>query len=1478
MFNRYVVAAFRWLLEYPHRMIQRVVRRAIAWLLRQLFGIRLQYQRSQLGFVLPTTILMLLVVSLAVGAITLRTYERTQQTIGSRQQQMVYNIATPALDRARAKFEYLFRGDPRFPAGIPSERVMHDLLLDGSNLLPGVADAYVLEDETSLDINADGTHDAAWSYRTDTDGDGIEDATVAYSIILQTPQSGDPYPMTDASDSAIAGRAEALQVRNAPLSGSRQLVSACRINDPSVPLEEGWFKDESSSAVLRKNLQVDVYIAPDVQNQTIATLEFQQDRQLDQANKWGVWFRNDIDLSPGPQFNWNGAMHTEGSFLAARTGSRNRRFTGYLVSSPDSCLYSPDASEVTVASVDADVDQGIPEFRGQVIGSKGYSTTFGNDESIFHLYGTPAITEDDSNVLLNRDRDSVVDDAGHGPVDYTLDPLKLAMEGVSEARDKTINYEAVYDQETWESNPIFQKARIYAQSEDAPYLDDFFRADNRYGPKPRYDNVAIPGVIGAPITGNVLSDEGLSDVTLTRDDASTDDATNVGLDGYWERRARHNGLRLIVGQRLDLGDTMGWGGLNLNGTRRSANEEPMKPWPGCAGAGSRNAGRCNEARHRLTLRDNLAAVQATAIYHANAGTIDNDTPVACLATTVHPGSPQTLIDSTTFRDLTPGLESFWAGTWFDKGSGTLKPFISNFFTGQGTNGWEYDVHPLSAINGNSDVTIQVLQNLAYFAGDPNGGAPSFPPVQDNVVHPYPDMAMWGDFSILRRIFDEVWAGGYDSLSIADKSTLRSAACTVGMLAYNIGFLDNLTYSNDPGRLTVLDNAIDAINSPSLSSNASPEEVISRLPEAQKPLAELIMLKEQMDRDRLYGFQDGLQSNDCNSWAGLGRAALCTDYPKYPLLYSIFPFSATGTHDEVANRSREGGLPSYIRTANPNSAIQYRVIDLRQNGVLDAIALEPRPLNQWVLPTGSSSSSTTNPNHNREITIACVDAVCGGSSVGTRVVEVPFKDTALMDGREKMGVRTLNINMELLRTHTDNLNQDFWLPNSGVIYAFREDAVREDAIVRPAVNSWSRCDENADYERGTACRMDIDRDAYNSEDPPLNPTNLISPKAVDYYGDPDRRPYGFRLMRGDRIDRGLNPLGMALISDNPVYIQGDFNLHQTNGCNGNPGCRLEEFKTLLDDTTFDNFYDRKNLDTRFARPNSDQWRPAEILADAITVLSDNFCDGSMVDGWLTAGEGPSTAITADDEGINTSDDSAYQCQGNGNRTSFMNFMRPEIEIAPGDWHRENPFDSTSPIVLSRYGNPFYKVAGVLTEYGNGGDDYFWPTDFAVTNRLAAAISEQDTRVNAVLISGIVAMRANQSYGGLHNFPRFISQWASPNFRTQRALNIAGAFFQLNYSNYATGPFDQDAFETRSDATGTTFIPYYLPPKRLWGYDIGLQYAQAGSISQRFVAASALRSEFYSEPAADDPYMVNLCQAMVTVASNDSTIDCASVVSH
>ena len=82
-------------------------------------------------------------------------------------------------------------------------------------------------------------------------------------------------------------------------------------------------------------------------------------------------------------------------------------------------------------------------------------------------------------------------------------------------------------------------------------------------------------------------------------------------------------------------------------------------------------------------------------------------------------------------------------------------------------------------------------------------------------------------------------------------------------------------------------------------------------------------------------------------------------------------------------------------------------------------------------------------------------------------------------------------------------------------------------------------------------------------------------------------------------------------------------------------------------------------------------------------------------------------------------------------------------------------------------------------------------------------------------------------------------------------------QLNFSTYATAPFDQDSWEPGNPANGSKEnIKYYSPPNRRWGYDVGLQYAPAGPVAERFVTPSNTRSEYSRQLALDDPYVNNL----------------------
>lgn len=195
MSTRRLTRAIQYLLTQAQHITKKLTKRLVRWLFRNLLILGKYPQLSSAGFVLPTTVLLVLVLLLTVGSIGYRTYTRTVQTIGERQQRVIYNAATPTLDRAKAKLEYLFdsRKDPRFPSGIPSETWLLGMMLnDGIPILgttvplhpdtaaDPTADPYTLPGEARVDLNGDGLDDNAWIYPADTDGDGVDDSRVAY--------------------------------------------------------------------------------------------------------------------------------------------------------------------------------------------------------------------------------------------------------------------------------------------------------------------------------------------------------------------------------------------------------------------------------------------------------------------------------------------------------------------------------------------------------------------------------------------------------------------------------------------------------------------------------------------------------------------------------------------------------------------------------------------------------------------------------------------------------------------------------------------------------------------------------------------------------------------------------------------------------------------------------------------------------------------------------------------------------------------------------------------------------------------------------------------------------------------------------------------------------------------------------------------------------------------------------------------------
>jgi len=1924
MSDRKLAKAVQSLLKQIWRLHRSISKALITWLLRTALIINRKARLSTAGFVLPTTVLLILVVSLTAGALAYRAFNTSSRTIAETQNRAIYNAASPAADRARAKIEFLFDSskDTRYPGGVPSEAYLVGMMLNDGSSIKGTpvsqlqlngTDPYTLPDETRIDINGDGKLDNAWRFRTTTGNTGnpnAQDATVVYSIILSTPpdQSGSNgipgwQQLIGLSDlekatgkkngtgAVIEGSSSSNRTmsyaRSGPLSNSSG-ANTCA-NQGSSTVQGGWYPDTSNTSNLLKNFQIDALVIPDSATNAggannFTTIELNQDRILNLGNKWGAWFRNDMEIFPGPQFNWNGAMHTEGSLLIGGSS-----FNAYLISSPSSCLYNPAASSEISVTTTTDTVTNQP-FTGIISAGRVNDDSYGGSSLVYLWSTNPTLAANKPTLGTGNDWLQ----SSSSPTSITLDPIALQVRNGYQSRaSDTTN--KTYNSNLNGTNHTFDN-RFYAKAETAPYVDDTFRADNRYGPKLKYDSQkTIPA--GSPAGSLIPASDPNYSTLVSSSPSPGADASAVGLDGYWERRARIQGLRVLVGQRLELGNANGWtppqdrpsvsaqlgtapsptvGDNNIqlrkadySVTTDASQADPyasdnegdplypayVAPYPATTVK--------HEDLQRRALRDNISAVQSTAVYHA---AVNTDYPIACLASTSHHGSPFTLRQSinfvpTFFVDSSSGSSSIQDTSGAPTGAqDTL--LLTDFFNGRGTNGWEFEP-PLgtqsafeTAIADPSSPLSLALNNLAQFAGDyvSDNQSGAFPPTQESLIHPYPTLTMWGNYSNLRRTLKQLQTGtSYSDLSPADKTYLQTAACTLGMLAYNIDRVqrfDPRNFQNDvksrPGQPAglmqllgqdlygLMDGYVDETATTAHGFEVLPKSQLgtygysnagtynpssynprdydrvpaeaflgklreykiatssaSSLSDPELRTAELIFSYFQIRRDRTYGFRpspaantwnynpfvtNGLTGGKTNLWSSacdpnmfsinqgtyrqtgatgatqvinnadlaayrLGLSRLCgtvipagaervgagdtglpqrntapsgstpitaaqnsTTYiptlngagatfpqgapstqspklpaspadasgrtqdfgtstsllaksgsiyvnesylqakvaPKWPSLYFLFPEIDHGPAGAVTTVSTPGGAvtvdhrqpngnltdpatnatllaafqpwaelyitDNYI-SGTVNNSVTYKVVDSAAPSMLSAVnypsyttssisfaelgtsgyqyvyktftnPVDDRPVYAVAVRPRKLPSGFTNPsvfsldsaysssNLTTQLPIASPSTATtqytppnrilvpnGDNTSSTVTAVIPFLDRVIFNGREWLPARVTDIDLGMLRRYRPG-NQgggnssaqsyspnDVWLPVSGVVYAFREDAVREDAISRPTAAAGATCTSTVSGVSPSSCATNV-TNLSNPIDPPLQSAYgsgqpLISIKQVDYVSDPDRRPYGFRLRDAIGLQRHPsmaipdkdNIRGLSFFTDNPVYIMGDFNWHQ-DGSDDTAGNRLEEFTQQLPSTGAYNeaqFYtQRTTRDSKFANTKTDRWRPTEILADAVSVISENLCDGSAIDSFMTTAQGSGATISTatysgipkTDSGVNfpsgyypyrqTSGDSGgttvYNNSKNGlynpgcqttSVTTYLNQNRPSTALPANStsgwsWLRENPFDIFSPVKVSRGGQGLLQPplpTGTTTVAGQtfpqtAPPDYYQtvstpqtkPTTTTPSNPRVpgtynavptsggsyytigsgrSLIGSKDTRVNSIIVGGMVPSRKGQSYGGLHNFPRFIENWGGDN------LWFSGSFLQLSFGNYATAPFDQDAVEpTDTPSTGTESIPYYSPPKRLWGYDVALQMEPAGPAASRFVSPTKNRNEFYKEPAANDPYIQNLCKAV------------------
>jgi hypothetical protein len=163
-------------------------------------------------------------------------------------------------------------------------------------------------------------------------------------------------------------------------------------------------------------------------------------------------------------------------------------------------------------------------------------------------------------------------------------------------------------------------------------------------------------------------------------------------------------------------------------------------------------------------------------------------------------------------------------------------------------------------------------------------------------------------------------------------------------------------------------------------------------------------------------------------------------------------------------------------------------------------------------------------------------------------------------------------------------------------------------------------------------------------------------------------------------------------------------------------------------------------------------------------------------------------------------------------------------------------------------------------------------------------------NLILGSGDVPSRkivdaaspTGEFNGGLQNLPRFIENWRVGAVPTK----IIGSFIQLNRSAFSTAPYlsrltnspPRSAFcpttvgtcnlasgwypDTYKTSNGGGSIPFFSPPGRNWGFDVGLLSQPPDLFTQRFTAPSTKTkpAEFFREVPRNDEWVQTLMCAV------------------
>jgi len=1120
---------------------------------------------------------VLLVVILLTVAITLRSFDRGNIARNVRVNQQVLAAATPALDRAKAKIQFMLQEDPQRPTATPSDNEMYRMMSAAGSTNNDIytfggeerltlkydldGDKAVAPPANPPDAEKDEQINTAWKYAVDTDNNGLFDTFTLYGIYFRSPERETASPNAGTFKRAR----QPLEARTPPMTGkiADPKCAAAAGTSASLVGDSGWYKSEGK---LKKSFFVYTVNLPITEKgiagldttkyeqfkgtPSFSALEYQQDQSRIPLSNNAVVYEDDLEISPGVDFRINGRMFTNSNFFATTL----KTLKLFQVSSPKSCFYEQENSKIIVS--------------GNVVNAGVVTAPKTVEVDLFQEGGTPipetispSTTTGKLDVLYNNQAYSErLTSIVNSWIEQTT-PVPPALDSYT----YPIKADPVSVQQLTKG-PDFVTSRRRA-------LEGYFKA--RLRKVPFTDTALLPSPL-VEGTGDDLRPATELNLLKAADTAISGDLTGptgiklVNLPAVNPELDPKN--EELLGDRIQVGNNLPqqrWDETSTPPTFIGL-EPPQKvvgsTWQDKDGKDTK------DERTRTPRVTELADVGSTdrAGFWELAAAQAPETPVDGVGglRVVTGGGvyermdsflpPPTWVDITGTTKTAPASASvpYIAGNTYDDPA-TPTPNVEEYPVV-----WP-DTMPMSPV-----LEVERVYN--------NGAA-------NDTVEPMAPTANWATKALPANLTDLPPA-----VSAIDPNTPKYAKGDLRMRATVVyHYADNedpnkpapdhapiaciSSYYDPSTSLTAKNlNALPFDNTPTgLSNNGivyGPPPTTARPGISAAPGTTGLLgggSPSELEKQANYVFPNGRFANE-----PLRKALLKA--PDKRTLADNAAIDATNCSFEILT----GKAPN--ASVIPHGAIkEVAFLDGRQIKAID---------------------------RNESSTIVDETFTLSSTLTGAQKANLSGNYDLALEERQPLEIRATVLDIGELRakTITQKLptgpSPEYLLPNSGIIYATRDDALPD--------------------------RSDRQETSPGSEVFDEDKSKSVSP--TDSRLDPTRRPNAIMLVNGEKLFRGgaapttvtsveevVKEKGLTLVSNLPVYIKGEFNKHTQ-----------EEFSDENLKEDWSNFYTRKDInesfacragDPRLSNCSGDYWRPANVLADAVTILSKDFREGFRNEG-------------------------------------------------------------------------------------------------------------------------------------------------------------------------------------------------------------------------------------------------------------------------